>query len=241
MNHDTDVLTLESVISAVVRAHVAGMAVGCPARVHGFDHVHQTADVQPVVRGRHDDDDTFRYPVIPGVPVRFPQGAGFAVTWPLEPGDFVWLDFGDRSLDEWLTVGGDDVTPASPRRFDLSDAVAWAGIRPPGDPLPPAAVAPDRMIIGETKADGMRIEITPASQVRIGTPTTDLLKALVDALDALLANGPITAPMTLPVTGTSPAGPVTGTATGTAELNPTVTSKLTAIREAINSIRVTTT
>lgn len=55
-----------------------------------------TVDVQPVVQRQipTDDDDTLvaePIPQVTNVPVLFPQGGGFRITWPINPGDTVLL------------------------------------------------------------------------------------------------------------------------------------------------------
>ena len=73
----------------------------------------QLADVRPCLRNAlamADDAEGFApfveedLPIIPRVPIAFPQGGGFAITWPLAAGDFVLLVFAERSIDQWLAT-----------------------------------------------------------------------------------------------------------------------------------------
>lgn len=43
-------------------------------------------------------------PVLPRVPVGYPQGGGWFVSWPLAVGDFVTLVFAERSIDRWIAT-----------------------------------------------------------------------------------------------------------------------------------------
>lgn len=74
------------------------------------------ASVQPVGRKQYLDGDSLAFPVIPNVPVRWPNfnGGQCGVKGPVKPGDKVLLVFSQQAID-----GTDDI-----RRFDLSDAYA---------------------------------------------------------------------------------------------------------------------
>src|SRR5690606_5340550 len=63
----------------------------------------------------------------PGVPVWFPQGGPFAITFPLGEGDECLLVFMDLCMDSWL-ARGDVQNWSDRRRHDLSDAVALVGL-----------------------------------------------------------------------------------------------------------------
>ena len=72
---------------------------------------HQFVDVRPCLRRAlpADDDNPKPFveedlPVLPRVPVGFPQGGGFFVSVPLNKGDFVTLVFAERSIDRWIAT-----------------------------------------------------------------------------------------------------------------------------------------
>jgi hypothetical protein len=106
----------------------------CVARVVRWDHNKpREVDVQPVHKRayRNEDGDrvTDKQPIIPSVPVVYPGGGGFTVTWPLAVGDEVLLVFSDDSLDKYLQVGGQgDIDPEDDRRHHLTDAICIPGI-----------------------------------------------------------------------------------------------------------------
>jgi hypothetical protein len=131
---------LDEVLDDAIASGLYGLVhVSMPGVVQAYHRATQTADVQPIVRARQLDEEgnvtPLRLPVLPGVPVSFPQGGGCSITWDLAAGDVVLLLIAERSLDEWKATAAMDVTPADPRRFDLSDAVALAGVRSPSAPL----------------------------------------------------------------------------------------------------------
>lgn len=200
---EPDSLTMSGAVRAMIRSELARLHVGLVATVVVYDATTQTVDCQPVVRGRDDDGSMLGlpvpYPPLLGVPVRFPSGAGFSFTWPLIAGDFVWIDFGERSLDEWEEFGLADVTPQSLRRFDIADAVAYPGIRPPGAPLSSVAngaVSATELILGRqvaspTPPGGVQIRINlTTGKISIGNGTTELL-TLLDSLIAALQSATV--------------------------------------------------
>lgn len=141
---------LDELLQDAITAELAGRVhVALPARVVSYDQAKQTANVQPILRGRFRAEDgtvtSYQLPQIVNVPVAFPQGGGFSITWPLAQGDVVQLVINERSLDEWKGANGADVAPADPRRFDLTDAVAVAGVRSPSGAL--LEVATGKMVI----------------------------------------------------------------------------------------------
>lgn len=71
----------------------------------------QFVDVRPCLRraleGDEDSLEAFveeELPILPRVPVGFPQGGGFFASFPLQPGDFVYVIFAERSLDRFIAT-----------------------------------------------------------------------------------------------------------------------------------------
>jgi hypothetical protein len=130
----TDKPSLEDVILLAVRSELAKVQTSIPGRILTYDREKQRAQIQTSIRGRYENPETeelesYLPPPIPNVPVQFPSGGGFSITWPLKKNDDVRLAFCSRSIDEWLTSGSADNEPTDLRRFDLTDAVAIPGIR----------------------------------------------------------------------------------------------------------------
>jgi len=92
-----------------------------------YDETERRASVQPLVSRPLADGTWQALPVVVNVPVVFVGGGGGALTFPIEPGDLVLLLFSDRSLDEWLSKGG-QAEPRDPRTHDLSDGLAIPGL-----------------------------------------------------------------------------------------------------------------
>jgi hypothetical protein len=129
---------LSEVLDLVRGSAVADVRVAMPGRVVRWDAAKQQVDVAPVIRNAYEDEDGVRQvedmPVIPSVPVVFPGGGGFRVTFPIAVGDHVLLVFSDKSLDKWLAVGG-NVDPGDDHLHNLSDAIAIPGLHDFAHPL----------------------------------------------------------------------------------------------------------
>jgi len=159
----------------------------------------QLVDVRPCLRHAlatdADPDAAVPYleeelPILLRVPVAYPQGGGFAITWPLNVGDFVTLVFSERSIRHWLataikthqtTSSCQDVEPHT-----LDGAIAL--------PLGPAPLnnllarnrSSDMVLGGE---GGKRIYITP-TLIYLGTNDTAQLSkaARADKADEAIAD-----------------------------------------------------
>lgn len=203
---DVDISELLEIHARTVNGR---MSVGMVAQVQTWDRATQTCSVQPVTHARFQNGDTAQLPVIPRVPIRYPQGARFVITWPLQRGDFVWLDFGERSLEEWKASGDADYAPRNKRRFDMSDAVAYAGIASPADPIEDTVIKSDAMVLGHR--DGCRIEIYE-TETLLGVGATEyvalanLVKSELDLLWKALESHTHTVPIT-GAAGTTPSTP----------------------------------
>lgn len=69
-----------------------------------------------------------QYPLLLNVPVIFPAGGGFTLTFPISEGDECLVIFNDRQIDNWLAQGAGQ-PPSIGRVHDLSDGIAIVGVR----------------------------------------------------------------------------------------------------------------
>ena len=145
--------------------------VGLPARVEAFDAATRTCSVQPLIQARDEAGEPLSRPVITQVPVFYPDNGAFELVWDLVPDENVWLLGSSRSLEEWLTEGG-EVTPTSARRMRLTDMVCL-----PLRPTPNAEQA--------TPAGKLQIRITAAGGITIERDGVDLLAVLSELAGAL--------------------------------------------------------
>lgn len=211
--------TMEEVLRAAIGDRLSGVRTAFVAEVRAWDADTQTADVRPVVRRRVPipgaDAATVREAVIQRVPVVYPGGAGFTLTYPLSAGDYVLCVCAERSHDEWRATRAPDVTAQDARRHDIADAFA-VPLNISSNTRRPAADASDLVLTHRT--GGLELRITPDGRVHLGTGAADVL-GLLDALLEALQTA------------------VTATALGPQPLDPATQTQLAVIRAALSTIR----
>lgn len=126
--------TTAEIINDAIDGALAGIYMHLPARVVRYDASTQLCDAQPINKVRYQDEDgnavVEALPVITSVPVIFPGGGAFTVTFPIEVGDTVLLEFSGVSLDKWLqTIASGAIDPGNHGRHSIADAVATPGLR----------------------------------------------------------------------------------------------------------------
>lgn len=191
-------------IRLTVREMLKMVHTGMPGRVVSFDATKQTAKVQPAMKrlwiGDDEDDDPVEValPECPDVPVYFPGGGGYVLTFPVAPGDDCLLVFAERAIDFWWEKGGVQ-NPSEVRMHDLSDGFAFVGFRPK-----PNAVGSFNTGAAELRTiDGGTVVRLEDGMVTAGAPGAAEFVALASK---------VTAALTLLKTHIHPAGtPSTGT------------------------------
>lgn len=107
-----------------------------PARVLTYNAEAQTVDVRPAVvrtvTSENPDDAIFyeELPDIYAVPVQWPRGAGFALTFPIAVGDWVMVHCAENALHVWRQRG---IAPSKPGINDehgLNGCLAFPGCYP---------------------------------------------------------------------------------------------------------------
>jgi len=131
---------LSEIIEQAIESRLFDMHTGLPAKVNSFNASKQTCSVVPLLKrvflDENNEELVQEMPTIENVPIVYPAGGGWAITWPLQKDDIVYLTFAERSLDRWLEQPkGSFVDPIQARKFDLSDAVCIPGFRPRVSPL----------------------------------------------------------------------------------------------------------
>jgi hypothetical protein len=118
--------TPEDAAGAAVDARVKDLHTSMPGIVKSFDATTQTATVQPAIQRLFLELGFVDLPPCVDVPVQFPRGGGFVLTFPVAAGDECLLVFGERAIDFWWKNGGVQL-PSEYRLHDLSDAFAVMG------------------------------------------------------------------------------------------------------------------
>ena len=110
-----------------MEGHQAGMWTALPGIVTSVDLSAQTVNVQPAIKGENLDKNgvttLVNLPVLADVPICWPRGGGFALTFPVAIGDEVLVVFSSRCIDGWWQSGGVQKA-AEFRMHDLSDGFA---------------------------------------------------------------------------------------------------------------------
>lgn len=126
--------TLASNIKQGIESRLKELHTSMPGIVESFDAENQLATIQPAIRRifitRDGDKEILvpsDLPILINVPVIFPRGGGFSLTFPVTKGDECLLVFCERSIDNWHETGKVKV-PGAKRFHSLSDATAFVGI-----------------------------------------------------------------------------------------------------------------
>lgn len=130
----TSLSTLPSIIELAIETKQKELHTAMPGIIEKFDPVQQLATVQPAIKRifkTSDSEEQFLTPValplLINVPVVFPSGGGYHLTFPVQKGDECLLVFCERAIDVWHERG--QVQEPNARRFhSLSDATCFVGL-----------------------------------------------------------------------------------------------------------------
>lgn len=120
------------------RALLFNMKVSFPAKVTTVN-ANGTVNIQPVIREKLiSSGNSVSYvnlPIIPNVPICWPNAGGYSITFPIDVGDECLAVISDQSFDNWWLYGGVQ-NPIEYRRHDLTDAIAIFGPKSIPNTLP---------------------------------------------------------------------------------------------------------
>lgn len=126
-NYDYETPSTEQTLAQNIEEAVKDLRVAMPVKVISFDASKQTVSVQPMIKVTLNAGGSMPLPVLVDVPVKFPRGGGFAVTFPIIAGDEGIVIISDRCIDGWYQSGSLS-DPLDLRLHDLSDAFFLAGV-----------------------------------------------------------------------------------------------------------------
>lgn len=159
--------TEASVLRKILDARAAEIHTAIPGQVVNYDASKQIADVQPMVKDYYYSADgalrTRSFPVLPSVPVQFPRGGGYFVSFPLSVGDTGMLIFSELPIDRWRSTG-QEAHPVNARRHGAGNAVFYPGLTPRAKALTDDGVDAN-LIVG--KEGGAQIHVS-ADMVNVG-------------------------------------------------------------------------
>ncbi len=162
-------MTTEELLDLVFSNFQRGLHTSMPGRVESYDAATQTCEVLPQLKRQTPDGEggytTEDLPVLPHVPVCFPRGGGFFMSFPLQKGDFVLVVFSERAIGNWRQKG-EASNPGDLRMHSLAGAVAIPGVFP-NNPGPPDDASSNSMVIGKDGTSAAQVELTD-SLVKLG-------------------------------------------------------------------------
>ena len=202
---------------------IANMYTGIPGIIVSVvDMGRMIVNVQPTINIRSDDGLLIsERPPILNVPLVMPVGLQGGLTFPVQPGQPVWLSFSMRGMDAWKASNGYPNTPLDMRTFDVRDCVAelaiYPGSRSPNDPSARTlSHNPEDVVLVHNIGSGNEVEIRlkAGGGVEINAPGQEVKvvcnTALVEAdssvtLDTPETNltGNLTVEGTMDILGTS--------------------------------------
>lgn len=180
----------EEAVRTALDGRQAQIWTALPAKITKVNHTANTVEARPTTQARiKQPDGTFKtvtMPVCLDVPLHYPSGGGFSMTFPVKEGDECLLTFASRSIDNWWKNGGNQ-PPNDLRMHDLSDGFAFVGFRSQPqriDPAPSADTVQLRSDDGKTyielAAEGLvnvackTLTITAETRVHIDTPQLEV-------------------------------------------------------------------
>ena len=215
-------MTTEELLELVLDHRLGNLHTAMPGRVESYDAAAQTCDVLPQLKRQVPDGEggytTEALPVLSGVPVCFPRGGSFFLSFPLAKGDFVLVVFSERATGNWRQKG-EASNPGDLRMHSLAGAVAIPGVYPTSGALDDADGT--NLVLGKDGTAAAQIGIT-SSGIELGRGTTDKvvtkkdLQSLYFAINAAacVANDGGAAFKAALLTGLGSAGWTTGTTDG---------------------------
>ena len=175
----------DAALNAALDALRSDLHTHIPGIIDSYNQSAQTVTVYPAIMRVFRDKGPVALPKLVDVPIGFPGGGDFALTFPVKRGDECLLHFSEKCIDSWWERGGVQ-PPACYRTHDLSDAFAELGYRSKPRAISDAsttavelrAIDPlgAKISLGQdgsvqiVSGAGMTIMITAQSQVNINAP-----------------------------------------------------------------------
>lgn len=162
--------TPEEAHAAQIEGRLKDLHTCMPGVIVAFDPATQTAQVQPAVQRIFTEKGAVNLPVCVDVPVQFPGGGDFFLTFPVKAGDECILWFSERAIDNWHTTGG-TAPPAEYRLHDLSDGMAMVGLNSQPRRIPGFSDSATQL---RSRSGEFYLEITSAGKIRIQAENIEL-------------------------------------------------------------------
>lgn len=171
-----------------------------PCIVLSVDFTKMTLSAQPAIQGvTYDQNNAATFvnlPPVVDVPLIFPSGGGYTITFPIAAGDEVLVVFSSRCIDAWWQSGGIGI-PMEMRMHDLSDGFAIPG--PKSQPKVISNVSSTSMQI-RNDAGTTYLEILPSGRINLVSPSEINITGNLRVSGTIVAQGDVVAnSLTTPV------------------------------------------
>lgn len=128
--HERTVRDEEEVRRIVAEGHQATIWTALPCVIDSYNETAITVKCRPTIQGTVTSPEGTKsfvnMPSLVDVPVVFPRGGGYTMTFPIQAGDECLVVFSSRCIDGWWQAGG-IAPPTEHRMHDLSDGFALVG------------------------------------------------------------------------------------------------------------------
>jgi hypothetical protein len=178
-------------MSAAFASHIDERAMDThtclPGHIVSFDAATQTAKAQPGIQRIFAQQGAVNLPELVDVPVCFPGGGDFVLTFPVRANDECILMFSERAIDFWWQNGGVQL-PAEYRTHDLSDAFAIVGV----NSKPRALTGVSTTDVQLRARDGSAfVSIDPGGTIKLkASPATGNVEGTSGAAGSVQLNAP---------------------------------------------------
>jgi Phage protein Gp138 N-terminal domain len=176
----------------------SAMWTALPAVIQSFDADKLIVSAQPSVQAMFTGPDQQKQfvnlPVCPDVPVIFPRGGGYELTFPIAAGDECLLVFSSRCIDNWWDQGGVQ-SQRELRMHDLSDGFCipgpWSQKTKVGNVSTKTAQlrTDDSSLVIELDKPNTQININAKTKVNI--TTTEEVNVNAENLVTVVTNGKV--------------------------------------------------
>ena len=235
MNKKSGLSTLPSVIMTGIDNRLKDLHTSMPGIIKEFDPVTQLAKVQPAIKRVFKTEDNNgdeilnpqNLPILINVPVQFPRGGGFSITFPVKPEDECLLVFCERAIDNWHRTG-ESKKPNAKRFHSLSDATCFVGIS--SEPKKVPNYSADDV---QLKKDGHEVYITLKNNNDLELHTDTNMTATIGGNLTATVGDSLTATIENDVSVTSTSGDIETIATA-GNINVTATSGNVVVTAATN-------
>lgn len=202
-----------------MEGHQKEVWTALPGIIESINLSAMTCTVKPAVLIPLKDPETaditqVEIPVLLDVPVIYPSGGGFTLTFPIKPGDEALVIFASRCIDTWWQNGGYKNQLPLLRMNDLSDGFALVGPRSQVRTVPSVSSGNVQL---RTDSGETYLEVTSDHHINLAAPAGSTIttndKVTINATNGVIINGNLT--VNGLISGTGGTGGVGASITGT--------------------------